>query len=57
MSDVVDQGKSMLNTIAYARSVHVSPAYPDAAVEAVVGALVAEVERLRGVLADVTAQR
>ncbi len=42
----------MLNTIAYARSVHVSPAYPDSSVEAVVGALVDEVERLRALLAD-----
>lgn len=47
MSDVVDQGKSMLNTIAYARAIGVSPAYPDSSVEQVVRGLVAEVERLR----------
>jgi len=47
MSDVVDQGKSMLNTIAYARAIGVSPAYPDSSVEQVVRGLVVEVERLR----------
>lgn len=47
MSDVVEQGKSMLSTIEYARAKGIAQAYPDSSVAEVVGNLVAEVERLR----------
>lgn len=47
MSDVVEQGKSMLSTIEYARAKGITQAYPDSSVAEVVGNLVAEVERMR----------
>lgn len=47
MSDVVEQGKSMLSTIEYARAAGITQACPDSSVAGVVSELVAEVERLR----------
>lgn len=47
MSDVVERGKTMLTTIEYAKYHGIGQAYPDSSVAAVVGDLVAEVERLR----------
>lgn len=45
--DVLDVLRDMRNTIDYARSAGVSPAYPDASIRAVLGRAADEVERLR----------
>ena len=45
--DVLDVLRDMCNTIDYARSAGVSPAYPDASIRAVLGRAADEVERLR----------
>ncbi|WP_396902481.1 hypothetical protein [Mycolicibacterium sp.] len=50
MTDVVEQGKSMLGTIEYAKAKGITQAYPDSSVAKVIGNLVAEVERLRQVV-------
>ena len=42
----IERGKAMLSTIEYAQTQGISGAYPDSSVAKVVGALVAEVERL-----------
>lgn len=47
MSDIVEQGKSMLSTIEYTKAKGITQAYPDSSVAEVLGKLVAEVERLR----------